>query len=119
MKRRLRYTDILASPSRVLAMTGLTPEEFPLLSLQFDIHWQRRMQRITLENKARKRCYKPRKNSVLPSADDRLLFVLSYMKLNPLQEARGKVLVVIRKTLPLGIKRDLAYLDRRTDSNPA
>lgn len=47
------------------------------------------MQRITLENKPRDRAYKPRKTSVFVQADDRLLFVLSYMKLNPLQEAHG------------------------------
>ncbi|MFM8834203.1 MAG: transposase family protein, partial [Cytophagales bacterium] len=55
----------------------------------FETYWQRRMQRMTLENKPRNRMYKPRTNSVLPTSDDRLLFVLSYMKLNPLQEAHG------------------------------
>lgn len=122
MKHRLHYTDILANPSRVIAMTGLTPEEFSLLSRQVENHWQRRMQRITLENKPRNRSYKPRKNSVLPSADDRLLFVLSYMKLNPLQEAHGAVFGVSQPKVCVWLGHLLAVLEealRAEDALPA
>lgn len=109
MENRLTYTDIAHHPSRVVAMTGLKPEEFVILSLHFEAFWQRRMQRITLENTPRNRLYTPRKNSVLPTGDDRLLFVLSYMKLNPLQEAHGaafgmrqpKVCVWLNHLLPV------------------
>jgi hypothetical protein len=70
-------------------MTGLKVDEFATLSPIFEHFWQRRMQRITLENKPHERAYKVRKTSVFSQADDLLLFVLSYMKLNPLQEAHG------------------------------
>jgi hypothetical protein len=55
MKHRLTYTDIAATPSRVVSLTGLKPEEFSRLSEQVEIYWQRRMRRITLENKPRDR----------------------------------------------------------------
>jgi hypothetical protein len=89
MKHRLHYTDIAENHARVLAMTGLKADEFAQLSQRFEHFWQRRMQRITLENKPRERAYKVRTTSVFSQADDLLLFVLSYMKLNPLQEAHG------------------------------
>ncbi|MFM8832450.1 MAG: hypothetical protein ACKOEV_02230, partial [Cytophagales bacterium] len=75
-KTTLLY-HISAQTSRVVSLTGLKPEEFSLLSASFETYWQRRMQRMTLENKPRNRMYKPRTNSVLPTSDDRLLFVLS------------------------------------------
>jgi hypothetical protein len=89
MNHRLTYTDIAENESRVVAMTGVKPEEFAVVQAGFEACWQRRMERITLENTPRERGYKPRKNSVLATAEDRLLFVLSYIKLNPLQEAHG------------------------------
>jgi Helix-turn-helix of DDE superfamily endonuclease len=109
MKKRILYRDIASNESCVLAMTDLQPDEFSALSLVFETSWQKRMQRITLENTPRERTYKPRKNSSLAEADDRLLFVLSYMKLNPLQEAHGasfglrqpKVCVWLNHLLPV------------------
>ncbi len=66
MKHRLHYTDIAENHARVLAMTGLKVDEFATLSLTVEHCWQRRMQRITLENKPRERAYKVRKTSRSP-----------------------------------------------------
>ncbi|TAE27372.1 MAG: hypothetical protein EAZ92_09460 [Candidatus Kapaibacterium sp.] len=82
MKNRLTYTDTAKQLHRVLAMTGLKSEKFTALVQHCETLWQRRMQRITLENTPRNRAYKPRKNSVLETTENRLLFVLSSMKLN-------------------------------------
>jgi Helix-turn-helix of DDE superfamily endonuclease len=109
MKHRIYYRDIASNESRVLAMTGFRPDEFSALSLLFERFWQKPMQRITLENTPRERAYKPRKSSSLTEADDRLFFVVSYMKLNPLQEAHGasfglrqpKVCVWLHHLLPV------------------
>jgi hypothetical protein len=89
MSNQFYYRNIVKDTSQVLALTGLQPEEFSVLSLVFEAYWQKRMQRMTFEGKPRWRAYKPRKGSVLAEADDRLLFVLSYLKLNPLQEEQA------------------------------
>ena len=111
MKDRLTYTDIAEDNPRVVAMTGLKPEEFAVLQVRFEICWQRRMQRMTLENKPRDRAYKPRKNSVLATGDDRLLFVLSYMKLNPLQEAHGATFGMRQPKVCVWLHHPLAVLE--------
>jgi len=45
------------------------------------------MQHYTWEGKERQRQGNERKNSVLASMEDKLLFLLYYLKLNPLQDA--------------------------------
>jgi hypothetical protein len=86
---RLCYHDIKGNTAGVVALTGLTPDEFILLSQSTEKAWQKWMQGITLEGKPCGRIYKPRNDSMLPASEDRLLFVLSYLKLNPLQESHG------------------------------
>jgi hypothetical protein len=89
MSNHFYYRNIAKNTSQVLALTGLKPEEFSALSHVFEVYWQKRMQRMTFEGKPRMRAYKPRKSSMFAQADDRLLFVLSFLKLNPLQEEHG------------------------------
>jgi hypothetical protein len=86
MKNRYHYRNIVKDSAQVLGVSGLQPEEFSALSLVFDVFWHTRMKHMTFEGKPRTRTYKPRQGSALAEADDRLLFVLSYLKLNPLQE---------------------------------
>ena len=108
---RLTYRDIAEEESRVVAMTGLKRSEFAALGARFEVCWQRRMQRMTLENTPRDRAYKPRKNSVLATGDDRLFFVLSYMKLNPLQEAHGASFGMHQPKVCVWLRHLLAVLE--------
>lgn len=87
---RLRYIDIKLKPSEFLTLTSLTPEEFELLVPEFEKAFQEHMSKWRLDGKPRsKRCYTTYQNCPLPSAEDRLLFVLSYVKGNPLQSNHG------------------------------
>ena len=65
---------------------GLNPDEFEALCLHFDEAWQAYIRYYTLEGKPRARQSKPRTNSTLPTSEDKLLFVLYFLKTNPLQE---------------------------------
>src|SRR5215213_6211914 len=86
----LRYADIKSKAYRVLDLTSLTEEEFERLVPAFEAAFVAYMQEWTMEGKRRTaRAYSPYANSPLPTAEDRLLFILSYLKVAALQVAHG------------------------------
>jgi Helix-turn-helix of DDE superfamily endonuclease len=73
----LRYTDIKLKKDRVLRLTGFTAEEFEQLCAKFSEEWSKFIKTTTLEGKPRQRkVNKERKNSMLPTIEDKLLFIL-------------------------------------------
>ncbi len=89
---RLRYTDVAGNAERLLALTSLTEPEFQALVAPFEAAFQEYMAEWTLEGKQRQnRRYVAYANSPLPTPEDRLLFILSYLKQNPTQEYHGVV----------------------------
>src|SRR4028118_217504 len=86
----LRYTDIADKPLTALDMTSLQIEEFALLTPLLETAFQAHMTEWRLDGKPRTvRAYTTYKNCPLPSPADRLLFILIYLKTNPLQVAHG------------------------------
>lgn len=84
------YDAVATDPARVQALTSVTVEEFADLVVPFEAAFQERMAEWTLEGKRRKnRRYTPYANSPLPTAEDRLFFILSYLKENPTQTYHG------------------------------
>ena len=83
------YKKVRKSPSQFLAMTSLTIEDFDELLPYFKAHWDDRNDRLTLDGKPRQRISYGKKNSLLPLASDKLFFILTYLKNNPLQETHG------------------------------
>ena len=87
---RLRYAELVRKPMDVLDMTSLTPDEFQILVPPFEAAFQAHMAEWRLDGKPRTaRRYTTYTNCPLPSAEDRLLFILVYLKTNPLQVAQG------------------------------
>ena len=84
----LRYRDIREKKDRVLRLTGFQAEEFEALCVKFTQVWEKHIKNTTLEGKPRKRqVKKERKNSMLPTTEDKLLFLLYEHKNYPTQEA--------------------------------
>ena len=87
---RLRYAELARKPMDVLDMTSLTPDEFQLLAPAVETAFQAHMALWRWDGKPRTaRRFTVYKNCPLPTPDDRLLFVLVYLKTNPLQVAHG------------------------------
>ena len=87
---RLRYEDIKTKETEFLALTSLTVNEFEVLVPHFEKAFQAHMSKWCLDGKARtERSYSTYENCPLPTAEDRLLFVMSYLKGNPLQSVHG------------------------------
>lgn len=86
----LRYTDVARKPTDVLDMTSLTVDEFQMLLPPFEQAFQAHMAQWRLDGKPRTaRRYTTYTNCPLPTPEDRLLFILVYLKTNPLQVAHG------------------------------
>lgn len=67
-------------------MTTLRRDEFEKLSEFFDQSWQKYIKRCTLEGKPRERNACVRSDTVLRTAEDRLLFILYHLKGNAIQQ---------------------------------
>jgi hypothetical protein len=86
----LRYTRERDKATQILNLTSLTVEQFEQLVEPFEQAFVRYMQVWTMEGKPRTaRAYTPYVNSPLPTPEDRLLFLLTYLKVAALQVAHA------------------------------
>lgn len=78
------------NPAQFLAMTSLHPQEFDDLLEDFAPEWERFYRYRTLDGKLRnKPCFAEHGNALLKGTDTKLLFLLTYLKNNPLQQSQG------------------------------
>jgi len=88
----LRFSTIQTKPTEILDLTSLTVDEFHILVPPFETAFQAYMREWRLDGKPRTgRSYTTYKNCRLPQPADRLLFILVYLKTNPLQVAHGRM----------------------------
>jgi len=73
----------------MLSLTGFAVSEFEALLPAFKWEWEEYYSHYTLRGKVRQRISYGRKTGKLPLIGDKLLFILSYLKNNPLQEYHG------------------------------
>jgi hypothetical protein len=88
----LRFADLRRRPTEVLDLTSLTVNEFGQLVPPFEAAFQAHMARWRLDGKPRTaRRYTTYTNCPLPTPEDRLLFLLVYLKTYPLQVVQGRL----------------------------
>lgn len=88
----LRYSEIVGRVDKVLDFTSLTEAEFQALVTPFEQAFIAYMREWRLDGKRReKRAYSTYQNCPLPHPEDRLLFILSYLKSNALQLFHGQL----------------------------
>jgi hypothetical protein len=88
----MRYAEISQKDMKFLDFTSLTVEEFEQLVPEFEKNYQERMKYWRLDGKPRTgRGYQTYSNCPLPSPEDRLLFILVYLKTNNLQVVQGEL----------------------------
>lgn len=85
----LTYEQLKNRPRELLAATGLTREEFDQLLPAFQEADRTRYADLTLEDKPRQRQPGGGAIGVLDTDTDRLLFIMVYLKTNPLQTMHG------------------------------
>jgi hypothetical protein len=88
----LCFADLQTRPTEVLDLTSLTMDEFQQLVPPFEAAFQAHMAHWRLDGKPRiARRYTTYQNCPLPAPEDRLLFILVYLKTYPLQVVQGRL----------------------------
>jgi Helix-turn-helix of DDE superfamily endonuclease len=88
----LRFSDVHTRPTELLDLTSLTGEEFHCLVPAFETAFHTRMATWRLDGKPRTaRRFTVYRVCPLPTPEDRLLFVLVYLKTYPLQVVHGRL----------------------------
>jgi hypothetical protein len=86
------YDEVTQRAGSVRAMTGLTPQEFTALLPHFERAFLAYMEDQTIDGQPRtNRRYSTYDTSPLPTMADKLLFILTYLKQNPIQEVQGQL----------------------------
>lgn len=101
---KLTYEKIKNNPQVLISLTTLRREEFEALSEFFEQFWQNHIQRYTLEGKPRNRKTGVRSDTVLRTAEDRLLFILYHLKGNSIQQLMGITFEMTQAQVSLRIK---------------
>src|SRR6266702_4704333 len=88
----VQFTDVQARPTEFLDLTSLTLDEFQHLVPPFEAAFQGHMAAWRLDGKPRTaRQFAVYKNCPLPTAEDRLFFLLTYLKTYALQVMHGRL----------------------------
>ena len=87
-----RYEDVIQRTGSLRAMSGLTEQEFTALLPPFEHAYAAYMHDHTIDGQPRtSRRYSTYGTCPLPTMADRLLFILTYVKQNPIQEVQGQL----------------------------
>jgi Helix-turn-helix of DDE superfamily endonuclease len=88
----IRFTDVQARPSEFLDLTSLTLDEFHQLVPPFETAFHAHLAAWRLDGKPRiTRRFTVYKNCPLPTPEDRLFFILVYLKTYALQVVHGRL----------------------------
>jgi hypothetical protein len=85
-----KYQEYAEKPTEFLALTGYTRQEFDALLPHFRSRYYEWMRIHRLDGKPRgQRNYSDYQNCPLPLMEDKLFFILNYLKTNNLQTVQG------------------------------
>jgi hypothetical protein len=88
----VRFSDVQSRPTEFLDFTSLTLDEFQQLLPPFEAAFQAHMATWCLDGKPRTaRQFAVYKNCPLPTPEDRLFFILVYLKTYALQVVQGRL----------------------------
>ena len=93
----LRFTELQSRPMEFLDFTSVTLDEFQQLVPPFEAAFQARMTAWRMDGKPRTaRRFTVYKNCPLPTPEDRLLFILVYIKTYVLQVVQGRLFGMVQ-----------------------
>ena len=93
----VRFTELQSRPMEFLDFTSLTLDEFQQLVPPFEAAFHARMAAWRMDGKPRTaRRFAVYKNCPLPTPEDRLLFILVYLKTYTLQVVHGRLFGMVQ-----------------------
>ena len=109
----INYTQVSTNPAQFLALTAYTVPEFQALLPQFTAQFTAYMATHTLAGAPRQaRAYGAYANSPLPTPDDKLFFILVYLKTANLQVVQGALFGMAQPVANQWIHRLLPSLNQ-------
>ena len=110
------YQQVQEHPKLLLAMTSLTHAEFQQLLAHFQYAWDQYVQQHYVDRDDRRRQYGAgRPESTLVQIEDKLLFILYYVKVYPLQEILAFEFGMVQSTANEWIQLLSAVLNKALD----
>jgi hypothetical protein len=93
----VRFTELQSRPMEFLDFTSVTLDEFQQLVPPFETAFQCHMAAWRMDGKPRTaRRFTVYKNCPLPTPEDRLLFILTYVKTYALQVVQGRLFGMVQ-----------------------
>src|SRR3989441_12910716 len=93
----VRFADLQSRPMEFLDFTSVTLDEFPQLVPPFEAAFHARMTAWRMDGKPRTaRQFSVYQNCPLPTPEDRLLFILAYLKTYALQVVHGRLFGMVQ-----------------------
>src|SRR5712692_10505734 len=93
----VRFADLQSRPMAFLDFTSVTLEEFPQLVPPFEVAFHARMAAWRMDGKPRTAGrFTMYKNCPLPTPEDRLFFLLTYLKTSALQVVQGRLFGMVQ-----------------------
>ena len=93
----LRFADLQSRPTEFLDLTSLTLDEFQQLVPPFEAAFHAHMAAWRMDGKPRTaRQFSVYKNCPLPTPEDRLFFILTYLKTYALQVVQGRLFGMVQ-----------------------
>src|SRR5436309_15228692 len=93
----VRFADLQSRPTEFLDVTSLTLDEFQQLVPPFEAALQAHMAAWRMDGKPRTaRRFTVYNNCPLPTPEDRLLFILTYLKTYALQVVQGRLFGMVQ-----------------------
>ena len=93
----VRFVDMQSRPTEFLDFTSVTLDEFQQLVAPFEAAFHARMAAWRMDGKPRTaRRFTVYKNCPLPTPEDRLLFILAYLKTYALQVVQGRLFGMVQ-----------------------
>src|SRR5881296_4741023 len=93
----LRFAELQSRPMEFLDFTSVTLEEFQQLVAPFEAAFHARMAAWRMDGKPRTaRRFTVYKNCPLPTPEDRLFFILTYLKTYALQVVQGRLFGMVQ-----------------------
>ena len=109
----MNYDFLKDKPKRFETLTGFTLEEFLVLLPIFTKAFLEYYSTITLDGNPRiKRKYATYKSSCLPSFEDKLLFILVYLRKAPTQDVMGELFGICQPVANKWIHRLLPVINK-------
>src|ERR1700756_4153175 len=94
----VQFTDVQTHPTEFLDLTSLTLGEFQQLVPPFEAAFQAHMATWRLDGKPRTaRRFTVYQNCPLPTPEDRLFFILTYLKTYALQVVQGRLFGMVQR----------------------